>query len=100
APRVPLGVARPYASMLLEMRQGQLGLIPTDAFRAGLNPSDGDIQSFYSQNRQRYIVPEQRILRLAKITADAVANAAPNEGGSFFFFYKKQQSNTGARARS
>jgi len=41
--RVPVGVARTYASMLLEARQGQLALVPTEAFRAGLNPSDGDL---------------------------------------------------------
>ena len=54
--RVPVGVARPYASMLLEQREGQMALVPADAFRAGLNPSDGDLQSFYAQNRQRYMV--------------------------------------------
>ena len=77
--RVPIGVARPYASMLLEAREGQLGLVPTDAFKAGLTPSDGDLQSFYAQNRQRYLVPEQRILKLAKISPDSVPGAAPTE---------------------
>ena len=37
-------------------REGQMALVPADAFRAGLNPSDGDLQSFYAQNRQRYMV--------------------------------------------
>ena len=36
--RVPVGVARPYASMLLEAREGQLALVPTQAFRAGTQP--------------------------------------------------------------
>ena len=61
--RVPVGVARPYASMLLEAREGQLSVIPVEPFRTGLNPSDGDLQSFYAQNRQRYLVPEQRVLQ-------------------------------------
>ena len=43
--RVPVGVARPYASMLLEQRDGLLALVPVTAFRAGLNPTDGDLTS-------------------------------------------------------
>ena len=71
--RIPVGVARPYASMLLEQREGQLALIPTSQFVAGLNPSDGDLQAFYAQNRQRYMVPEQRVLNLARIGPESVA---------------------------
>jgi len=96
-PRIPIGVARPYASMLLEMREGQLGLVPTDAFRAGLNPSDGDLQSFYSQNRQRYTVPEQRVLRLAKITAEAVA--APTEAEIAAYYKANQATYAGSESR-
>ena len=90
--KVPLGMARPYASMLLELREGKFALVPTDAFRAGLNPSDGDLQSFYAQNRQRYMVPEQRILRLAKIGPEAVANVAPTEA-EIAAYYKANQAN-------
>ena len=54
--RVPVGVAKPYASMLLEEREGQVALVPAAPFRAGLNPSDGDLQSFYAQNRNRYMM--------------------------------------------
>jgi peptidyl-prolyl cis-trans isomerase D len=96
-PRIPIGVARPYASMLLEMREGQLGLVPTDAFRASLNPSDGDLQSFYSQNRQRYTVPEQRVLRLAKITAEAVA--APTEAEIAAYYKANQATYAGSESR-
>lgn len=90
--RVPLGMARPYASMLLEQREGQFALIPTDAFRGGLNPTDGDIQSFYTQNRQRYVVPEQRILRLARIGPESVANVVPTDA-EIAAYYKANQAN-------
>ena len=97
--RVPLGVARPYASMLLEQREGQLGLVPTDAFRAGLNPSDGDLQSFYSQNRQRYIVPEQRVLRLAKISPETVAGVVPTEAEIAAHYKANQATYAGSETR-
>ena len=98
-PRVPIGVARPYASMLLEQREGQMGLIPTAAFRAGLNPSDGDLQSFYGQNRQRYIVPEQRVLKLAKISPDAVASVAPTDAEIAQYYRANQATYAGSETR-
>jgi len=92
--KVPVGVARPYASMLLEAREGQLALVPTEAFRAGLNPSDGDIQAFYAQNRQRYVVGEQRVLRIAKIAPETVANVVPTEA-EIAAYYKANQATYG-----
>jgi peptidyl-prolyl cis-trans isomerase D len=79
SPRVSVGMAMPYASALLEQRQGEVALVATDAFKAGLAPTPGDIQSFYQQNRARYMVPEGRVLRLATITADSAPVAAPTE---------------------
>jgi len=98
--RVPIGVARPYASMLLEAREGQLGLVPTDAFKAGLNPSDGDLQSFYTQNRTRYMVPEQRVLKLAKISADSVATPAPTEAEIAKYYGDNQATYAGSESRT
>ena len=98
--RVPIGVARPYASMLLEAREGQMGLVPTDAFKAGLNPSDGDLQSFYGQNRQRYTVPEQRVLKLAKISPESVATPAPTEAEIAKYYRDNQATYAGSESRT
>ncbi|HET9336533.1 MAG TPA: peptidyl-prolyl cis-trans isomerase [Sphingomicrobium sp.] len=97
--RLPLGIARPYASMLLEQREGELAVIPTDAFRAGLNPSDGDLQSFYAQNRQRYVVPEQRVLRFARIGPESVAGAAPTEAEIAAYYKANQATYAGSETR-
>jgi peptidyl-prolyl cis-trans isomerase D len=97
--RVPVGIARPYAAMLLEQREGQLALIPADGFRAGLNPSDGDLQAFYAQNRQRYMVPEQRVLRMAKITPDTVPDAAPTEAEIAAYYKQNQATYAGSETR-
>jgi len=77
--RMPLGVAAPYASMLLEARQGEAALVPSDAFRAGLNPTDADLQRFYAENKARYTVPEQRVLRIASIGPEQVASVAASD---------------------
>jgi peptidyl-prolyl cis-trans isomerase D len=92
--RVPLGVARPYAAMLLERRDGQIATVPASLFRAGLNPSDGDLQSYYAQNSRRYMVPEQRVLRVAKISAENMAGAKPSEA-EIAAYYKANQATYG-----
>lgn len=77
--RVPVGMATPYASILLEAREGEVAFIPLAPFRAGLNPTDADLQAFHTQNRARYMVPEQRVLRLARIGPEQVANVQPTD---------------------
>ena len=97
--KVPVGVARPYAAMLLEQRTGQLSVIPLEPFRAGLNPSDGDLQAFYAQNRPRYMVAEQRILRLARIGPETVAGVAPSEAEIAAYYRANQATYAGSETR-
>lgn len=77
--RVPVGMATVYASMLLESRQGEAVNVPLDAFKSGLRPSDAQLQQFYAANRARYMIPEQRSLRIARIGADQVAGIAASD---------------------
>ena len=97
--RVPLGMARTYASMLLEQREGQMALVPADAFRAGLNPTAGDLQSFYAQNRQNYMVPEQRVLKIAKIGPETVASVAPTEAEIAAYYNANRATYAGSETR-
>jgi len=94
--RVPVGVATPYASMLLEAREGQVQLVPIEPFAAGLNPTDAQIQQFYASNRNRYMVPEQRVLKLARVGPEKLANvtASPQEIEAY---YKAHQDVYGAK---
>jgi peptidyl-prolyl cis-trans isomerase D len=77
--RVPVGMARPYASMLLEMREGEAAIVPIEPFKAGLNPSDAQVQQFYAANRARYTIPEQRVLRIARIGPEQVAGVTASD---------------------
>lgn len=77
--RVVAGMATPYASMLLESREGEAAAVPLGTFRAGLKPTDADLQQYYSANRNRYMVPEQRALRIARIGPDQVANISASD---------------------
>ena len=78
-PRVPVGLATPYASMLLEAREGEALTVPVELFRAGLSPTDADLQRHYSANRNRYVVPEQRVVRIATIGPQQVAGITASD---------------------
>jgi peptidyl-prolyl cis-trans isomerase D len=95
-PRVPVGVATPYASMLLEARRGELVFVATDRFRGGLTPTPADLQGFYNVNRQRYIVPEQRVLRIATIGPESVAGVVPSDA-EIAAYYKANSATYGGR---
>jgi len=77
--RAAVGMGRPYADMLLEARQGEAAAIALDTFRAGLKPTDADLQSYYTANRSRYMVPEQRVLRIARLGPEQVANVSATD---------------------
>jgi peptidyl-prolyl cis-trans isomerase D len=77
--RISVGMATPYASMLLEAREGQAALIPLEPFKAGLQPTDAQLQQFYTANRARYMIPEQRELRIARIGPEQVANVTASD---------------------
>lgn len=94
--RVPVGMATPYASMLLEARQGDVANVPNSVFRAGLKPTDADLQRFYAANRGRYMVPEQRVLRLARIGPEQVAGVAATDQ-EIAAFYNANQATYGAK---
>ena len=96
AARVPVGVATPYASMLLEARQGEVATVPIAAFRAGLTPTDADLQRFYAANRARYMVPEQRVLRFARIAPEQVAGVSATDA-EILAFYNANQATYGAK---
>jgi peptidyl-prolyl cis-trans isomerase D len=94
--RVPVGMAAPYASMLLEARQGDVATVPIAPFRAGLKPTDADLQSFHAANRNRYMVPEQRVLRIARIGPAQVAGVAATDQ-EIAAYFKANQATYGAK---
>jgi peptidyl-prolyl cis-trans isomerase D len=94
--RASVGMATPYASMLLETRQGEGAVVPLDPFRAGLKPTDADLQRFYGANRNRYTIPEQRALRIARIGPEQVANVSASDQ-EIAAYYNANQANYGSK---
>ncbi|MFL6764508.1 MAG: peptidyl-prolyl cis-trans isomerase, partial [Sphingomicrobium sp.] len=84
--RAPLGMATPYASMLLEQREGEAAIVPLEAFKAGLQPTDAELQQFYTANRARYMIPEQRVIRIARIGSEQVANVTASDQETLAYY--------------
>ncbi len=66
----------PYASLLLEARQGTIAAIPAMAFLDGRDPTDAQLADYYKRNTDRFTVPEQRKIRYALIDAARFAQAS------------------------
>ena len=78
--QAPRQLALPYASLLLEKRQGDMAFVPSAAMPVGPAPTDAELQAFYGRHLQRYTVPERRVIRYARITPEQVkAQATPTE---------------------
>jgi peptidyl-prolyl cis-trans isomerase D len=63
--RVSPGLASPYATLMLEARNGQIAAVPTQIFVAKTPVSDSDVAAFYTRNIAAYTVPERRTIRFA-----------------------------------
>jgi peptidyl-prolyl cis-trans isomerase D len=98
--RLSVGMATPYASMMLESREGEAAVIPVDAFKAGVKASDADLQQFYTANRARYMIPEQRVLRFASIGPDQVASVSASDQEIADYYNKNQASYSASETRS
>lgn len=72
----PAVMARPYATLLLEKRMGQVGIIPLEAVADRTPPSDAAVAAAYKANIAAYTRPEMRSLRYALVSAAQVADAA------------------------
>jgi len=62
---VPQKLVIPYASLLLESREGQIATIPSMAFIDNSKPAKSAVEAFYAKNASRYTIPERRTIRYA-----------------------------------
>ncbi len=98
--RVPVGMATPYASMLLEAREAEVALIPVGLFLAAFPaPSQADLAIYYQANARRYLVPEQRVLNVARIGPAEVANVVATDKEIANYYNANQATYGGATRR-
>ena len=97
--RVPVGLARPYAAMQLEVREADVALFPTEPFLGAVgDPSDPQLQQFYRSNVARYTVPEQRVIDIARIGPEQVAKVAATDK-EIADYYRANQATYGSKSQ-
>ncbi len=99
AARVPGGLVQPYASLLLESRQGMISGVPSSAFMPTAAPTDPEIQAFYTANVARYTVPERRVIRYAMFDKTAVAAKAVPTDAEIQALYTANAATYGAQEK-
>lgn len=71
-PRIALGIAQPYAALLLEERRGQALFIPASAYAPAGDPGDAALKTYLAQNKSKFTVPERRVLQYALFDRSSV----------------------------
>ncbi|MCK0128314.1 SurA N-terminal domain-containing protein [Erythrobacter sp. F6033] len=72
APQMPKKAAKQYAALLLERRRGEIGFIPSFAFAPEGDPTNEQLEAFYSAEKSRFVRPERRTIRFALFGADTL----------------------------
>ena len=81
----------PYASLLLEARQGNVAAIPAVAFLDDKDPTDAQLTDFYKKNSARFTIPEQRRIRYAVVDAARFAQAAAPSDADISAYYNQNK---------
>ncbi|MDI1294996.1 MAG: SurA N-terminal domain-containing protein, partial [bacterium] len=87
----------PYASLLLEARQGTIAAIPAMAFLDAKEPTEAQLADFYKANATRYTIPEQRRIRYAVIDGSRFAQAAAPTDAEIAAAYAQNKAGYAAR---
>ncbi|PZU57521.1 MAG: peptidylprolyl isomerase [Sphingobium sp.] len=99
--RLPDSLVLPYASLLLEAREGRIAAIPAVAFAPTGTPTDKQIADYYKANAARFTVPEQRRLRYAVIDLDRFSAAAqPTDAEIAAYFNQNKAAYAASETRS
>ena len=88
---IPDAIARRYAALFKERRQGAIAFLPSAAFAPAAAPTDAQLSSFYQANRARFIRPERRVLRYAVFGEDTVQARIEPTDAAIATYYRENQ---------
>lgn len=95
--RVPDGVAREYANLLLERRTGMIAVVPTELVASTINPTDAEIAAYYNSHRAAFTIPERRVIKYAVIGPEQAANVPAATEAEIAAVYRASPLRFGAR---
>ncbi len=80
SPNFPDKFAIRYAALLKERRQGAFAFLPSAVFAPEGDPTDAQLQAFFTDNSARYIRPERRTIRYASFGVESLdASLTPTQ---------------------
>lgn len=88
---IPDAIARRYAALFKERRQGAVAFLPSTAFAPAAAPTDAQLTAFYQANRNRFIRPERRVIRYAVFGEEAVGNRIEPSDAAIAAYYRDNQ---------
>jgi len=94
--RVPDGVARAYANLLLERRTGSIGVVPAQLLAGAIHPTEPQIQAYYNQHRAQFTIPERRVIQYAVIGRDQIAAQTQATDAEIQAYYRAHAATYGA----
>lgn len=95
--RISHDMTIPYASLLLEARQGRIAVIPSKLFLGDEQPNPKELAAYYSRNADRFTIPEQRQLRYLLIDKTRFEKAAAPAEAEILAYYNENKANYAAR---
>lgn len=90
--QVPREVALPYTRLLLDVHEGEAGIIPPPVVAA---PTDAQVSAYLTANRARFMAPERRGFRYALIDRAALAAAIPVTDAEVAAYYAANRATYG-----
>ena len=90
-------MTKPYASLLLEAREGRIAVIPAELFLNNDQPDPKELADFYRRNADRFTVPEQRQMRYVLIDKARFEKAAAPGDAEIARYYEENKANYAAR---
>lgn len=95
--RISHDMTMPYASLLLEARQGRIAVIPSKLFLGDKQPDPQELAAYYTRNADRFTVAEQRQLRYLLIDKTRFEKAAVPTEAEIIAYYNENKASYAAR---
>ncbi len=89
---VPRTLAMPYARLLLDLHEGQGGVVPPPAVAA---PAPAAVATYYAANKAKFVAPEKRGFRFALLDSEKLLYAANVTDAEVAAYYDKNRETYG-----
>ena len=88
---IPEKLARRYAALFKERREGSIIFVPTTGFLPDAQPTSEQLSTYYNANRSRYVRPERRVIRYASFDDSAIQQRIEPTDAAIAAYYRENQ---------